>query len=174
MRKIFRTLTKIYLKIALLSGVFFFCLIAFFYGKNIPYSEQSSIYEGLRTTSGIVFGIMGAWIAIIHPGSLGDFFGDRKTASKQMLRLLSTMLIAVFVLSAVLLIGFIVPALKQVYLIEVYKPVFRGLSYSIVCFLTMLQVWSLFLVLLPNYIVKEKLKKEEGEEEVKKYLTGKK
>ena len=83
---------------------------------------------------------MGAWIAIVHPGSLGGFFGSQKMASKQMLRLMSTMLTSAFILAVVLLVGVTAPALRHVYFIGAYRSIFRGLSYSIICFLTMLQV----------------------------------
>lgn len=177
MMKLVRLLKKVEINwwnVTLLLCIFFFCLIAFYFGQSVPYSEQSSAYEGLRTTSGIIFAVMGAWIAIVHPGSLGGFFSAQKVASKQMLRLLSTMLISAFILAAVLLVGVTVPALKHIYLVGAYRSVLRGLSYSILCFLTMLQMWCLFLALLPNYIVKEKLKRAESEEELEHHLTGKK
>ena len=91
-----------------------------------------------------------------------------------MLRLMSTMLTSAFILAVVLLVGVAALALRHVYFIGAYRSIFRGLSYSIICFLTMLQVWSLLLTLLPNYIVKESLKRAEGDQELKQHLTEKK
>jgi magnesium-transporting ATPase (P-type) len=153
----------------------FLCLttIVFWLGRNVDYTEQAGLYEGLRTTSGIVFGIMGAWIAIVHPGSLGDFFEDKKTASEQMLRLMSTMVISAFVLASILLINLMVPVLRQIPLFSRYELLFNGISYVGIFVLTMLQIWSLLLTLLPNYLLKEDLKRAEAKERMGHHFTGK-
>lgn len=44
---------------AVLAGAWF--------GRKVPFAEQWPMYEGLRTTAAIIFGVIGAWLAIIYP-----------------------------------------------------------------------------------------------------------
>ena len=60
-------------------GKLLFVLIAaglsvasFHKGKKVDFETQLLLYDALRNTSGIVFAVMGAWIAIIYPEVVKD------------------------------------------------------------------------------------------------------
>jgi hypothetical protein len=151
------------------------CLVPviFVFGRNVPYESQASIYEGLRNTSGIVFGVMGAWMAIVYPVALGKLFKDSHSASTQVQAIMSTMVTSVVILSITLLIEFTVPLLRQFRFSSGVISNFRGVSYALIFVLTAYQLKSLFLTLLPNYIVKDDLKNAEAQEEMENYFLGK-
>jgi hypothetical protein len=42
------------------------------YGSFVEFQHQKTIYEVLRNTSAIIFGVVGAWYAVITPMYLGS------------------------------------------------------------------------------------------------------
>ena len=46
--------------IAILSGI----AVSILYGSQIPVSKQIGIYDSLKDVATVIFGVMGAWIAI--------------------------------------------------------------------------------------------------------------
>lgn len=152
-----------------LAGV---AAICFHFGENITIEEQTPLLEGLRNTSAIIFGVMGAWIAILHPESLKKIFGqnsggvsaeDRETINL----LLSPIIISTFILSIVLVMPLITSIGKSIPYILEYKHELRGLSFAILGCLTILQLWTLVLTLIPGDILKRNMQRQETKEAVK-------
>ena len=137
-----------------------FAILCGLYGSNVSFSQQWPLYEALRTTSAIVFGVMGAWLAIIYPGILSHVF-DKKTLpdtdQQNVNKLLSPMYYATMILIVVLFVGVFAPILKQFSSLMKYAIFLRGLSYSILAFFTVLQLWALLLIFIPQDIVGKKI-----------------
>lgn len=49
-----------------------FSIFSFFVGDLVSLPVQLDLYEALRDVSAIVFGVMGAWLAIVHPDALSS------------------------------------------------------------------------------------------------------
>lgn len=123
------------------------------YGMNIPFNEQWPLYESLRNTSAIIFGVMGAWIAILYPISLDSTRCDGQEGSiteKDIKKLIIPMLYSTLILSGVLIVGFMSPVLSQIDILIKYKSVIRGCSFSFLGILTFAQLWAILLSLMPN------------------------
>lgn len=145
----------------------------FFYGRNIAYDKQMVVYDGLRNTSGIIFGVMGAWMAVLYPGGIASFFKDPRSASSQIAAITGAMVNSMLTLAVILLIQFLAPILEQFPFPPLIVSLSKGFSYSLVFVLTALQMRSLLITLLPNYIIKEDLVRQENLEELRKRLSGK-
>jgi len=128
------------------------CLSVLLYGfgRGIPYSEQWVLYEALRNTASIIFGVMGAWLAIVYPEALENVIkGKTKSGSEVYSKLLEPLIYSTIILILVLVIGIISPIAKQINFFASHASVLRGISFSILSILTILQIWSLILTLLP-------------------------
>ncbi|BBO72700.1 hypothetical protein DSCW_01170 [Desulfosarcina widdelii] len=159
--------------LTIISGIGFF-----YYGKNIPFSEQWILYEALRNTSAIIFGVMGAWLAILYPSGLLNIFGKKENmpdtnTSKNVKKFFPPIVYSTLILSYVLMAGVIAPLLKTIPILMNYKDILRGLSYSIIGMLTLVQLWALILTLVPSYILHRKLDHHESKEAQRKRMFSK-
>ena len=153
---------KIYIKIGFFLIALVVITVSFGLGGQIAFKEQMTIYDGLRTTSAIIFAVMGAWIALLYPTKLSQAFGKKPYEEKsddidQINRLFRPMIYSTTILIVVIGMAFIVPLAKQVIYLHQYKEIFRAISFSVVAFLTMLQFWSLILTLVPGDSIKDDL-----------------
>lgn len=140
-----------------------FSAIAFIYGRNIPFKEQWPLYDSLRNTASIVFAVMGAWIALLYPEALSTLFKVGKIQGdfvrvRQINKLLLPLIYSTFVLSSILVVGIAAPILKQIPILSTkYVLWIRGLSYLFLSVLTVFQLWSVILTLVPADFVKRNL-----------------
>ncbi|WP_146003559.1 hypothetical protein [Kineobactrum sediminis] len=160
------------LKYLLVASV---ALAALLQGQEIAMSRQMPLFEGLRNTSAIIFGVMGAWLAILHPESLKKIFGsdggkipDQEKGT--IMLLFSPILISTAVIAAVLVIFPLVEFSKTIDYFATHKRVLRGLSFSLLSVLTLLQLWALILTLAPGNIVKKHIDKESAKSAVVKRM----
>jgi hypothetical protein len=125
----------------------------FYCGRNIPYSEQWPIYDGLRQTASIIFGITGAWAAIAYPAAMtsllrrrGDLSSEEKGAIKKLLR---PMIISTGILAVILSVALFVPVLKRWDWFASYRLVARGVSFALLSMLTFAELWAVIFLLVP-------------------------
>ncbi len=145
----------------------------YYFGQHVPMKEQLAIYDGLRNTSAIIFGVMGAWLAILHPSSLKKIFSKEggsisKDDKATINLLLSPIIISTFILLIVLVVPLLVAASRNIPIFVQYLSIFRGTSFSVLVVLTILQIWTLILTLVPSDTLKRIVQKEEAKENLKK------
>lgn len=130
----------------------------FWLGQSVPFNEQWPLYEALRTTAAIIFAVIGAWIAIIYPERLKLSFAEHKKsetrAEGSMGKLFSPIVHSSAILCLVLLIGIVAPVLRVIPALEEYKVLFRGISYGLLVALTLWQLWTVVLTLIPADVIK--------------------
>lgn len=88
----------------------------FYWGRYVSLSSVFDLNEGLINLSAIVFGVMGAWLAIIYPDVLNqvgkaDEIGAGKKASGRVREVVEVTLVAVLSLSFSILIYLLSPLL---------------------------------------------------------------
>lgn len=162
---------NIYLKI---FGYVIFILIvilSLLLGGNIPFKDQLPIYDGLRNTSAIIFAVMGAWISILYPNKLSAAFSkkiyqEKSTEIEEIKRLFKPMIYSTAILMVVICMSFIVPLAKQLDLLQLHKEIFRALSFSTISTLSIIQLWSLILTLLPGDSIKDNLDEMKSREDI--------
>ncbi|MFG0315736.1 MAG: hypothetical protein ACF8XB_00580 [Planctomycetota bacterium JB042] len=119
------------------------------FGAEIPLERQLPLYESLRTTSSIIFGVLGAWIAIVHPEALRELLqlqGKPTGATRpaQVRLILRAMQVVAVILLSVLAYGPIAEVLRTFDWLARHPSIPRAVSFSILCALTIAQVWTIF------------------------------
>lgn len=123
-------------------------------GGGVPFADQWPLFEALRNTAAIVFAVVGAWLAIVYPERLkwglnnssqtGDLASARRVA-----KLLIPVVHSTLILGVVLLVGLFAPLVRDFSFVREHLEVCRALSYLLLSTLTMLQVWTVILTLIP-------------------------
>lgn len=134
--------------------------LAFMYGGNIPFKQQWSLYEALRTTASIILAIMAAWVAIIYPDRLKFFKGHsgeggKKEDTNRFAVFLHPIINSLVILSIVLLVGILAPIVSQFQLVQEYSYVAKQISYTLLVSLTMWQIYTVVTVFIPVHLVKQ-------------------
>jgi len=159
---------------ALVSSV---ALVAagFWLGKNVPFEKQWPLYEALRATAAIIFAVVGAWLAIIYPERLR--FSGRGTAAgassapergEGIGRFFTPIAHSTAILCLILLIGIIAPMVRQIPFVIQHVSWARSLSYGILVLLTLWQLWTVVLTLIPA----DEIKRASDREDRRHLLTS--
>lgn len=142
-------------------------------GQAVPFEQQWPLFEALRTTAAIIFAVIGAWIAIIYPERLKLSFSDQKRPEMKVEsglgKLFSPIVHSSAILCMVLLIGIVAPVLRVVPALEEYREICRGISYGLLVALTLWQLWTVVLTLIPADIIKTY---SDSEDRRKSFIAG--
>ena len=162
---------KIFLKILNIIILFFIIGSSIGLGKGITFQAQMTVYDGLRTTSGIIFAVMGTWMALLYPSKLAEAFGKQNNKESddnigEINRLFKPMIYSTVILIIVIGMTFIVPLAKQISFLHQYKGFFRAASFTLIGSLTYLQFWSLIFTLIPSDSIKDDLINRKKREEL--------
>lgn len=138
--------------IKLILGLFSIILVGLsgYYGNKIPFSEQWVLYEALRATASIIFAVAGVWLAIVYPDRLKSPFDNITTSpvyKKGFSQLFSPVVHSVIVICIVLLIGIIVPILKNIDFFQSHVLLLRRISFAILSSLTLFQTYTVLSIL---------------------------
>lgn len=128
--------------------------VGFHFGAPIPVHDQWPLFEALRTTTSIVFGVIAALLALVYPDTVKNALRGGAPASSAdggLSRLLSAcghsaMLLLLLVVIAPLLAW--LATIKETASPDLAFEIRRG-SFAIFCVLSYWQVRILLMVLLP-------------------------
>jgi hypothetical protein len=144
---------KTVMRLALIGCAVLAAVVGFWRGQDIRFADQWPIFDGLRQTAAIVFGVTGAWAAIVYPAALtsiirrrDDLSDSEKTA---MARLLPPMLLSTAVLLIVLVIALAAPVARRVVWLAERRQLVQGLSFATAAVLTVTQMWAVICMLVP-------------------------
>lgn len=111
----------------------FNAFLSFKWGGSITIESQTSSVEILQNISSVIFGVMGAWIAIVYPEALSGILKWQNTDNdKQVLavqKILMPIKIATFVLIYTLLFFWLSPIVSRIEFFLNNKEFFRSLNY---------------------------------------------
>lgn len=134
-------------------------------GRHVSFSEQWPLYEALRTTASIIFAVVGAWLAIIYPERLKYAFRNppNNTPKQQtnMGRLLSPAIHSTAILCVVLIVGVVAPLMVQTTYLIRWHTELRGASYVLLVLLTLWQLGTIILTLIPADQIKTNSDKDD-------------
>lgn len=143
-------------------------ILSFFLGRQTPWKLQISMYEALRQTSILIFGLIGAWLAVLLPfaiekgGRLKYFFDF----SKKMFPALSA---AIYLLIITIIIPFFVSiAQNNISLDDEVNKIFCGVSLSILAIGIVLLSWGLLMILASFDALKKDIELTESGEKLEK------
>jgi hypothetical protein len=126
--------------------------ISYYLGYKVRVKEQLEIVTSLREISAIVFGVMGAWIAILYPKSLKDIYRldvDSNQILGEAKRIFLPIRWATFIVTISLGYTLLYPALIEAGIPSIFHPAIRGVSFFLIGLLVIAQVYSLILSLIP-------------------------
>ena len=140
---------RILIVVLCLLGIMVF---SFFIGRNIPFHSQKELLEPLLGIAGIVFGVLGIWLGILYPDLISNASKFESSSEGRQINKEANDIIFPFVFSLLLLIVFIVllylePVLKSFGFSENCVPCFRGVSFSVISFITFCWIYSIFKLL---------------------------
>ena len=123
------------------------------------------MFEALRTTAAIIFAVIGAWMAIIYPERLKLSFRPvakdprgAEPAPSGWGQLFSPVVHSTLILSMVLIIGVLIPILRHAQIpFSIPVTCYRGTLYAALVALTLWQLWTVLLTLVPAERVKASL-----------------
>lgn len=155
-----------------LVGGFSVAGLCFWVGDGIEYSAQRPILVGLRYVSGIVFGVIGAWIAIVNPRELRATIRrlpDDLSSAKQNVglfqRLLSAMRYSTAILVVVLVLTIAEPVARQSAFLLDHIPIVRRVTFTILGVSTVGQLWAVLLAVAPSeeyeYLLRQDKERQE-------------
>ena len=148
-------------------------LTSMYVGRNIPFSSQYKMYEALRQTSILIFGLIGAWLAVLLPFSvekdekLKTFF----SFTKAMFPALSS---AIYLLIITLTVPFLAEIARNSYSfndVSVYA--FRSVSMGVICVSTFMLIGGLLNILISFDLLKKDISMTKSEKEKEMALSPK-
>lgn len=120
-------------------------------GKYINLDEQYKIIENLKSIFSILFALFGIWIAISNPLTTDS----EKLEKVNFNKILESLFLCIISLVLIGFIFFLIPILKQIEIIKTNKDIFKGILFSIIYLLTLVQTYTLFISLTPNALIKK-------------------
>ncbi len=141
----------------LLFAIIFTCLLlglGFLFGRDVPISAQKPIYEGIRNTAAIIFGVMGAWLAILYPNAKSELSAanDSKERDKvidKFSKYLWPMFLATVIILMIILVQLLDPLIRKYVTNQSHITIGRGLSFALISALSFWQMISIIIAIAP-------------------------
>lgn len=147
-------------------GVWFFVsaltITAFPLGFKIPMESQLAVYESLVTVSSFVFGVMGAWLALVYPETLKRVVDPSAKGKGDMLKTLKRLLIPMGISLGVIAVSMAVRLLtlvaKYSFELHSYSEMLRGASFSVATLSSCLVLIALLYAIAPGLSIEDEFK----------------
>lgn len=138
----------------ILRPIVLLCLsaIASIAGRDIPVSVQVGILSALFQAASIIFGILGAWLAIVYPQELQNLFKKDVNLGEVgglLERIFFPLRISASVVIFCILHTWLSPLLHLVPIFETYKALVRQANFFLTSLAVLATVWALVGVFYP-------------------------
>lgn len=131
------------------------------FGADIPFKDQWPLFEGLRTSSAIIFAVLGAWVSVLYPSALQRLFkrnaGVDGAEADNLRLLLANIRLSSIILASVMVVGIVAPILKQIPWLLGHVDVVRQSSFGLLGALTFYQLWALLMTIANAQIEESRL-----------------
>ncbi|MEG6504177.1 hypothetical protein [Nitratidesulfovibrio sp. 1201_IL3209] len=128
-----------------LIAIFF---VGYAYGQSIPFSNQLQAFDTLRQTSVLIFGVVGAWLAVLFP-MVHTQTASQKDAQDLTRKLFKPITSSLYIITYSLMAPLLAPLIKKVpYAVHII-PELRGVGFASLCVATAIQIYTLLLALQP-------------------------
>jgi hypothetical protein len=124
-------------------------------GETLYFSQQVELLRELREVSMIIFGIAGAWSAIVYPDELKNALRatavlsiDKKKLAN--FRAVTRCLVwSAAIVGVILVMQFSAPIVGRIQGVRNHAELFRRTSFAASCILAVIQIWNVLLMLVP-------------------------
>lgn len=127
-------------------------IIASYFGTEITIKKQLEVYSSLKDISTVIFGVMGAWIAIVYPNALKNIFSKSYSldqVNSSLKKIFFPMRVATIIVMFSLVQEWCAPIFYKVQVFRDNPEMVRLASFLLLTVLVILLLWSLLLTLLP-------------------------
>lgn len=141
-----------------------------FWGRDLTLDIQRPIYASLQSTAGIVFGVVGVWLAVIYPDvlqALTQWRQDGTPASPRVMHLFPPLIIGAATVATVAVATLLIPAVEQTGILGAAPRWCQGGSFALLAFLTILQVEALWAATTPILGVGDRLRSVETTSQIR-------
>ncbi|EPG0609875.1 hypothetical protein ACSW0I_003242 [Vibrio fluvialis] len=126
---------------------------------NISYAKQASLLSDIRNVSSIIFGVTGAWLALIYPKALASTELALKAANDVvyeqaqhdndvLLGFIKTIITSIVVIAISIVIPFVKEIAVQISFFIEYRNYIRGILFFTIVVLAIIQLYLLFATFL--------------------------
>ena len=137
----------------LAGSIFALGLLLGYLGRSIPFAEQFPIFSSLGTVAAIVFGLMGAWIAVIYPGALSNLTKRKDDIQSDGEILVSRLVVPMVISTIVVVLSLVVtsfsPLARRMLVGHLSSELLRGISFSLVSLLTLYLIYAVIVTMAP-------------------------
>lgn len=124
-----------------------------YFGRNIPMKEQMQIADALFNLAAVIFGIMGAWIALLYPEALSTLREPGKlkdaAAVNAVTHIIRPLHHSTLLLFVVFVFKVLYPITSHIGAIVRYNGMIRSASMAVLFFLTCMMLASIITTIYP-------------------------
>lgn len=135
-----------------------------YFGSSIPFRDQWPLYEALRSTSSIIFAVIGAWLTILYPDAIKKVFIRHSKFTGEGVEsielLVSNIRYSTGILATIMLVGILGQIARHLTILQPYTEPLRAALFALLGILTFLQFWTLLMTLAQAEWAHEKLHTE--------------
>lgn len=164
------TLAKALLLAATLFGSYFSVTL----GMDISYAKQASLLSEIRNVSAIIFGVTGAWLALVYPKALASTELALKAANDAiyqqaqhdndvLLGFIRTIITSIVVIAVSVGIPFFKEIAVHISLLVEYRNYLKGLLFFLIVVLAIVQLYLLFATFLQTKLALKDVKRKIAE-----------
>lgn len=124
-----------------------------------PTSEMLQSFDVLRQTSILIFGVVGAWIAVLFPMLYADSTqnSEKRDSIKKLLhKLFLPITFSLYIVTITLVVPILISIAQKIPIPYCIIPCLRGSLFGMICVLTAFQLYAIILALDPFDFVKTK------------------
>ncbi|WP_408900328.1 hypothetical protein [Photobacterium piscicola] len=148
-------LAKFILLVTMLLGSYYAVTL----GMDISYAKQATLLAEIRNVSAIIFGVTGAWLALIYPKALASselalkaandaVYEQAKHDNDVLLGFIKTIIISIVVIAISVVIPLVKEVAIQISFVTEYRNYLRGILFFTIFVLTIIQLYLLFATFL--------------------------
>lgn len=131
------------------------------FGPDIAFKDQWPLYDALRSTSSIIFAVIGAWLTILYPDAIKQVFSRGAKFSDSGVNdielMVSNIRYSTAVLAIILVVGIAAQIFKTLEWAVHHAAWLRAISFAMLGGLTYLQFCTLIMTLAQAELAREKV-----------------
>ncbi|MGN2614770.1 hypothetical protein [Aliivibrio fischeri] len=150
-------MTQIIIKLLILVTAFFGSSFFIAIGMEIPYTKQGMLLAEIRNVSSVIFGVTGAWLALVYPKALASaekaknikaandtFYNEAQYNNDVLLGFIRTIIASIVIIAISVIIPFIKEILMQFDFFIIVRSYLRGVLFYFLVLLGIAQLYLLF------------------------------
>lgn len=161
-------------KFSLLVATFFCSCFVTTLGMDISYAKQAALLSEIRSVSAIVFGVTGAWLALVYPKALASaelavqsandaVYEQAQHDNDVLLGFIKTIITSIIVIAVSVGIPFVKEVIVKISFFIEYSSYLRGVLFFVIASLAIVQLFLLLSTFLQTKLALKDVKRKIAE-----------